>query len=69
MTDKNLVPVEDRRQAQAARRRQQREAALAETDRARAAVPKNEPAGVPDVVRPVAFVLPPRAELQQKRTR
>lgn len=71
MSDKNLVPVDEKQpQRPAARRRQgqQREGALAEGKGPRP-VARTDPAGVPDVVRPAAFVLPPRAELQPQNSR
>jgi len=66
MTDKNLVPVEDKQSKRAAARRRkaaQKDQELTTENGPRAVTAKE--AGEPDVVRPAAFVLPPRAELQR----
>jgi capsular polysaccharide transport system permease protein len=71
MSDNNLVPVPDggRKAANRRSRMQRRERALAQReDNAVPADQEDTSARSPDVVRPDAFVLPPRAELEKSST-
>lgn len=68
MSDKNLVPVDEKQSRRAAVRRRQQQRAVSENKGPRAVTAEEKP-NEPDVVRPAAFSLPPRAELQPSSNR